>query len=128
MASGRDDRRLMRDFVVEIYDHFHAHKDAVLALISASGEPEAQDAVRLAVNQIQAMFDHLAALSAELWQKGGGFDLTRAPVIHRLVHGMLISITVLEPLFMPDGHPRPTREQIIDTATDILLSGIVDKA
>lgn len=127
MASGRDDDQLVRDFVAEIYDHFDAHKDAVLALISATGEPEAQDAVREAVDQIQAMFDHLNVLSTEVWQQGARFDLSRAPMIHRLIHGMLISMTVLEPLFMPDGRDRPTREQIIDDATDILVNGILDK-
>jgi AcrR family transcriptional regulator len=125
MDNAREDRQFIATWLEQLYDHLHAERNSVLALISASGEPEAQPAVRRAVSAMQDMFDELFELSAEVWQVRGGFELERAKLWHRLATGMMISLTALEPLLLPDGWHKPTRQEILDTATDLLHTGMV---
>jgi AcrR family transcriptional regulator len=125
MASGRDDEQLVRDCVADLYDHLHANLDSVRALISASNEPAAQPVVHQAVAGLQAMFDEMTAMTFEAFDAGAAGDRARVPTWHRLIHGMILSITVLEPLFMPEWLPRPTREELLETATDFVLYGTV---
>ncbi|MQB02215.1 MAG: TetR family transcriptional regulator, partial [Actinobacteria bacterium] len=124
LAVQRDDYRLLKLYIEKLYDHFSSQRNNILALISASGDPEAEEAVRAAVARMNQMFNELYGLSAELWTHGGGFPLSRAKLWHRLIAGMVVSITALDPLFLPDGWQRPARQEIIETVTDLFLHGL----
>jgi AcrR family transcriptional regulator len=128
MNNSRDDRQFIAAMVEQLYDHLHEQRHSVLALISASGEPEAQPAIRRAVAAMNDMFEELFDLSREVWQFRGGFELERARLWHRLMTGMMISVTALEPLLLPDGWHKPGREQLLETTTDLLQLGIVGVA
>jgi AcrR family transcriptional regulator len=126
METSKNGRELIAACVVQAYDQLDKHRDSVLALITATGEPEAQPAIRQAVAELNEMFESLFGLSREFWEdRGGGFELERAWLWMRMMTGMMVSITALEPLFLADERHRPSREQIRRTASDLLLTGIL---
>jgi len=125
MASDKNDYELIHATIRAMFDHFDQHRNSLLALIAASGDPEAEPAMRDATTLMNEMYDQLHGLTVERWQDGGGFPLERSKLWLRMMAGMMTSLTALEPMFVPGGTDRPTRDELIDTACDLLLYGLL---
>jgi AcrR family transcriptional regulator len=120
-----DPEKFMLQWVEQLYDHLHAGRASVLALISASGEPDAQPAFQQAVAGLNQMFTDIFGLTTQAWESvGQGFDLDLAPVWLRLMAGMIISITALEPLLLSKNLEHTSREKLIKTSSDFMLYGV----
>jgi len=116
--------RLTETHITTLYDHLYAKRTPVLALICASGDPDAEQPVRAVVNKLNDMFEVFHTISVEVWEHGGPYQIEHAKLWHRLVAGMVVAATALEPLFLPDGWYKPTRNEIINVMTSMITSGI----
>lgn len=125
--GGGDPYRLTETHIASLYDHLYDKRTAVLALICASGDPDAEQPVRAVVNRLNEMFEVFNTVSVEVWKEGGHYQVEHAKLWHRLVAGMVVSATALEPLFLPDGWYKPTRNEIIQVMSHMITSGIFDK-
>ena len=119
--------RLTETHIASLYDHLNAKRTAVLALICASGDPDAEQPVRTVVNRLNEMFEVFQTVSLDVWQHGGPYQIEHAKLWHRLVAGMIVSATALEPLFLPDGWYKPSRNEVINVMTNMITSGIFDR-
>jgi len=124
MASGFNTYELNEALVASLYDHLHAKRLAVLALISASGDPEAEAPVRAVTARLEQMFEVFESLSRELAADHPDYPVTEAQLWHRLVTGMVISATALSPLTLPSGWYEPSRDQLVSMMTRMITSGI----
>jgi hypothetical protein len=119
--------RLTETHIANLYDHLHAKRTAVLALICASGDPDAEQPVRTVVNRLNDMFEVFQTVSVDVWEHGGPYQIEHAKLWHRLVAGMVVAATALEPLFLPEGWYKPTRNEVINVMTNMVTSGIFDR-
>jgi AcrR family transcriptional regulator len=122
-----DPYQLTETHIASLYDHLYAKRAAVLALICASGDPDAEQPVRTVVNRLNDMFEVFHTVSLDVWEHGGPYQIEHAKLWHRLVAGMVVSATALEPLFLPDGWYRPSRNEIINVMTSMITSGIFER-
>jgi hypothetical protein len=91
-----------------------------LALMHASDE----DAFRDAQAVLNQTFNDVAELSTEHNRRRGWAPQRNLEMSIRMVIGMVASIAVLDPLFVPSGRRRPSRAQLIDHLTAVALHGI----
>jgi AcrR family transcriptional regulator len=124
MAAGFDTYTLTEALVASLYDHLHEKRLAVLALISASGDPEAEEPVREVTARLEHMFEVFESLSRELADDHPDYPISEARLWHRLVTGMVISATALGPLTLPSGWYEPSRDQLVKMMTHMVTSGI----
>jgi len=122
-----DPYRLTETHIANLYDHLYAKRTAILALICASGDPDAEQPVRTVVTRLNEMFEVFQTVSLDVWQHGGPYQIEHAKLWHRLIAGMVVSATALEPLFLPDGWYKPSRNEVIDVMTTMITSGIFDR-
>jgi AcrR family transcriptional regulator len=122
-----DPYRLTETHIASLYDHLYAKRTAVLALICANGDPDAEQPVRTVVNRLNEMFEVFQTVSLDVWEHGGSYQIEHAKLWHRLVAGMIVSATALEPLFLPDGWYKPSRNEVITVMTSMITSGIFDR-
>lgn len=127
LRNGADDPfRLTETHIANLYDHLDAKRTAVLALICASGDPDAEQPVRAVVSRLNEMFEVFNTVSVDVWKEGGRYQIEHAKLWHRLVAGMVVSATALEPLFLPDGWYKPTRNEVVQVMSRMITSGIFD--
>jgi AcrR family transcriptional regulator len=122
-----DPYRLTETHIANLYDHLYAKRTAVLALICASGDPDAEQPVRTVVTRLNEMFEVFQTVSVDVWEHGGPYQIEHAKLWHRLIAGMVVSATALEPLFLPDGWYKPSRNEVINVMTGMITSGIFDR-
>jgi len=125
LAAG-DESRVILAWVELLYDHLNDNRDAVLALISSTGDPEAAEAVSMAIDKMDTMFDDLWGLSEKLKASGGRFRAEPGQLWSRLITGMLISATALETVVLSRQAEQHRREQILKTVSQLLLHGVFE--
>jgi AcrR family transcriptional regulator len=117
-----DEERLMRTVVEIVYDSFRSHRNGVLAIAGMHTlEAEAHREAQAVMNRT---FSDVAALSAEHNRRRGWPPQHNLELSIRMVIGMVAAMSVLDPLFVPQGRRRPSRSQLIDHLTTVALHGI----
>jgi AcrR family transcriptional regulator len=120
------DETITRKSVEQMYAHLQRHRNAVLALVSAHGDPESQDAARQAVRRLDEFFERLNRIGVERWHRGGGgFDARKLRLIHRFMLGLVFSVSALNPWFVPGGWDRPSEDELLDELTAFVLTGVM---
>jgi AcrR family transcriptional regulator len=119
-----DNGRLMRAFLGEFYDHLRERREAVRALLVSTGSPEAAEPVAAVTGRLNAVFAALEGLAVERAGKVGGFSPERADVWLRLLAGMVTSVAVLDPWFVPPGWERRP-DELIGVMADMVLYGVL---
>jgi AcrR family transcriptional regulator len=117
-----DEERMMRTVVEIVYDSFRAHRNGVLTIASMqSFDGGGFEEVQALVNRA---FGDVAFLSAEHNRRRGWPAQRDLEMSIRMVIGMVASVAVLDPLFVPQGRRRPSRSQLIDQLTAVALHGV----
>jgi AcrR family transcriptional regulator len=115
--------------VERLFHHLRENRDAVLAMISALGDPESAEPARQAIDQLHGFFDSLYEIGLERWRRDPiGFDVSRLRLIHRFLVGMVFSVSALDRWFVPRDPHRPTERELIEAITEFVLRGFVDHA
>ncbi|MDT7753573.1 MAG: hypothetical protein QOD96_7235 [Pseudonocardiales bacterium] len=115
--------RLMRTMVSTMYDSFRAHRTGVLG-VASSAEAMDQDVARETRAVLDQVFQDVTEIGKQEARRRGWFSEVNLELSIRMIIGMVASMTVLEPLFVPGGRARPSRDQIIDHLTNLVLYGI----
>lgn len=123
--DGWTDESITRQSVEQFYRYLHRNRNAVLALMSAHGDPESEGAAREAVRRLDEFFARLNRMGMERWHRGGGgFDARKLRLTHRFMFGLIFSVSALDPWFVPGGWDRPTQEELLDDLTDFIMTGV----
>jgi len=116
--------KVMRTMVSLLYDSMRSHRDAVVGLVSA------QSAMQPGVaREVDRLFDEFFADMLVIGQDTAG-SLGWIPIDEdlelsiRLVLGMVVAAAVLDPIFLPKGRHRPSRDQIIDRLSALGVYGL----
>jgi AcrR family transcriptional regulator len=116
--------KVMRTMVSLMYDSMRSHRDAVVGLMSA------QSAIQPDVaSEVDRLFDEFFADMLVIGEDTSG-PLGWIPsdqdleLSIRLVLGMVAAAAVLDPIFLPRGRGRPSRDQIIDRLAALALYGL----
>ena len=117
-----DERKLMRSMVELMYDGFRAHSVGLLGLASIDMlDPEA---ARKARESLDRVFADVVEVGKQEARRRGWFSEKDLELSIRMIIGTVASITVLEPLFVPSGRRRPSRAQMVEHLTNLVLYGI----
>jgi AcrR family transcriptional regulator len=119
-----DDDRLMREFLGELFAHLRQRREAVLALLSSAGDPEAGDAAEAVADRLDAVFRTLEGFAADRARDVGGYRPERADAWLRLLAGMVTSLAVFDRWFVPPGWAGRT-DELLDVMTEMVLHGIL---
>ena len=117
-----EEERLMRGVIEVVYDGFRAHRNGMLAI--ASMRELDPVAYREALAVIDGAFDDIVERATAETKRRGWPPQRDLGLSIRIVIGMVASMSVLEPLFVPQGRRRPSRNQIIDQLTEVALHGV----
>ena len=115
--------RLMRTMVGQMYDSFRAHRSGVLGL-AASTEALDADAAKEAREVLDAVFADVTEIGKREARRRGWFAEEDLELSIRMIIGMVASMSTLDPLFLPGGRNRPSKNQIVDQLTALALYGI----
>jgi AcrR family transcriptional regulator len=114
------EHRLMRTMVAHMYDSFRAHRSGVIGAAEAL-DPEAARETREVLDRV---FAEMAEIGGREARRRGWFSEDNLDLSIRMIIGTVASMSVLDPLFLPAGRNRPSRDQIIDHLTALVLYGI----
>jgi AcrR family transcriptional regulator len=114
------EHRLMRTMVAHMYDSFRAHRSGVLGAAEAL-DPEAAKETREVLDRV---FADVTEIGKQEARRRGWFSEDNLDLSIRMIIGTVASMSVLDPLFLPAGRSRPSRDQIIDHLTALVLYGI----
>lgn len=114
------EHRLMRTMVAHMYDSFRAHRSGVLGAAEAL-DPEAARGTREVLDRV---FADVTEIGKQEARRRGWFSEDNLDLSIRMIIGAVASMSVLDPLFLPTGRTRPSRDQIIDHLTALVLYGI----
>lgn len=121
----KDHRAIYGPSVASLYDHLQDKSTAVLALISAIGDPEAAGPVHDAVERMNVMFHDFNQLSIDHWERSGrAYEIENAQLFVRLITAMVIGVTALAPLLLPAEPHHPDRAEVVGLITRMLREGI----
>jgi AcrR family transcriptional regulator len=119
-----DDDRLMRAFLGEFFAHLRQRREAVVALLSSAGDPEAVEATEAVAGRLDDVFATLEGFAADRARDVGGYSPERADAWLRLLAGMVTSVAVLDRWFVPARWAdRP--EDLLDVMSELALHGIL---
>lgn len=119
-----DDDRLMREFLGEFFAHLRARREAVVALLSSAGDPEAAEAAGAVAERLDEVFAALEGFAVDRARDVGGYSPERADAWLRLLAGMVTSVAVLDRWFVPPrwaGRP----DELLDVMSQMALHGIL---
>lgn len=120
-----DHKAIYEPSVASLYDHLNSKSHSVLALISALGDPEAAGPVRDAVARMDDMFARFNELSVDHWRRSGhAYKIEHAQMWVRLITGMVIGVTALAPLLLPESLYRPGRAELVALMSQMVREGI----
>ena len=114
------EHRLMRTMVAHMYDSFRAHRSGVLGAAEAL-DPEAAKETREVLDRV---FADVTEIGKQEARRRGWFSEDNLDLSIRMIIGTVASMSLLDPLFLPAGRTRPSRDQIIDHLTALVLYGI----
>lgn len=114
------EHRLMRTMVAHMYDSFRAHRSGVLGAAEAL-DPEAAKETREVLDRV---FADVTEIGKQEARRRGWFSEDNLDLSIRMIIGTVASMSILDPLFLPAGRTRPSRDQIIDHLTALVLYGI----
>jgi AcrR family transcriptional regulator len=117
-----DEDRLMRTVVEIVYESFRSHRNGVLAL--ASMQDLDGDVFSDAQTVLNQAFSDVFELASEHTKRRNWPEQRNLELSIRTVIGMVAAMSVLDPLFVPQGRRRPSRSQMIDHLTEVALHGI----
>ncbi|HEY1970050.1 MAG TPA: TetR/AcrR family transcriptional regulator [Pseudonocardia sp.] len=117
------EHRLMRTMVGHMYDSFRAHRSGVLGVAAAAEalDPEAARETRAVLDRV---FADVSEIGMQEARRRGSFSEHNLDLSIRMIMGMVASMSVLDPLFLPSGRNRPSRDQIVEHLTAMALYGI----
>jgi hypothetical protein len=123
-----DNEALLKGFLEDLYDRVSERRDAVVALVSARGDPEAHEAVRQAQARLDRFFAELNSMAVARAQ---GFPGQLSPLFvegltTRFVVGLVVLATAFEPWFIPQGAEQPSKREVIDTMARFVLHGVME--
>ena len=128
-GEGWTDQLISRQSVERLYRYLRQNKHALLAMITAYGDPEAAEPAERASERFDAFFEDLYAIGLERWRRDPqGFDVDRLRLTHRLLVAMIFCVSSLDRWFVPRGPAQPTEDQLVDAITEFLIRGFVDHA
>ena len=119
-----EDDRLLRAFIGQVYDDLTARREALQALIAATDDPGASAAVGMAKTRIEEIFSELGSIASERARRVGGYAPERADTWLRLIVGMILSITAFGDWLLPGDRTHPSRDEVVDSITELVLHGI----
>jgi AcrR family transcriptional regulator len=115
--------------VERLFHHLRENRNAVLAMVSALGDPESAEPAQQAIDQLHGFFDSLYEIGVERWRRDPvGFDVSRLRLVHRFLVGMVFSVSALDRWFVPRDPHRPSERELTDAITEFVLRGFVDHA
>jgi AcrR family transcriptional regulator len=116
--------RVMRTMVSLLYDSMRDHRDAVLGLVSA--QTALQPEVAAEVDRLfDEFFADMLVIGTDTAAPVGWIPLDENLELSvRMVLAMVTAAAVLDPVFLPKGRKRPTRDQIIDRLSALALYGL----
>jgi AcrR family transcriptional regulator len=117
-----DEQEVMRLVISDLYDHLHAHSEALTALLGADAiNPQTASEVHILFDQI---FGQLAAMGQREAERRGWFPGEPMELNSRLLVAMLTSTVAHRQWFLPTGRNRLSREKLINHMTQLMLYGI----
>ena len=119
------DRALIEAFIRELFDQVNTHRDSVLALILAGNDPDAEQAVQAAAEEMLELFRSAYGMTRKLYGRTGQVLPESARMWPGLAAGMIVAATVFERFFMPKGAAQPSDPELLRTMTDVWLHGIM---
>jgi AcrR family transcriptional regulator len=116
--------RVMRAMVSLLYDSMRSHRDAVIGLVSAQSALQPDVAA-----EVDRLFDEFFAdmlvIGTDTATPVGWIPIDEDLELSvRMVLAMVTAAAVLDPIFLPKGRKRPTRDQIIDRLSALALYGL----
>lgn len=118
-----DEHRLMCAMLGEFYDRFRSHRHGVLVIASINATLD-RDTARELQKQLDAVFAEVLKIGEHESVQRGWIPRERLELSIRMVLGMVAAAAVLDPLFLPTGRRRPSRDQIIDHLASLALYGL----
>ena len=118
-----DVERIMRMMVTLFYDNLRSHRHAVLGLASAQASL-GPDVTREVDRLFDEFFADMLFIGSTEADRLGWLETHEIELTIRLVLGMIAAAAVLDPIFLPRGRRRPSREQVIDQLTALGLYGL----
>jgi AcrR family transcriptional regulator len=119
------DQALIEAFIRELFAQVDTHRNSVLALILASNDPNAEDAVQSAADEMLALFGSAYGMTRRLYERNGQELAEGARLWPGLAAGMIVAATVFERFFLPRGTGQPSEAELLRTMTELWLHGIM---
>jgi AcrR family transcriptional regulator len=121
-TERRPNAEMVRAFVHQLYDLLSEHRELITSLVSASTLTDANGR-RPARSQLSSELDALATQTAAD-AEGRGMDGVNFDIAVRCAVGMVMSLVLLDDWLLPTGARRPTRDQLLDEAYQLILGGL----
>jgi AcrR family transcriptional regulator len=115
------DRELTHEFVSRLYRHLSDYRSTLVGLLAFS-EPNGNllNEIREGLGEVSAKLESLEQRDAET--RGSGLSPETSPYANRMIVALVTGLVVLHP-FLTKGQAAED-DQLIDTATDVLLGGV----
>jgi len=116
--------RIMRTMVALLYDRMRSHRDAIVGLVSAQDAMES-DTGREVDRLFDEFFADMLTIGEDTSAATGWIPIDEDLELSiRLVIGMVAAAAVLDPMLLPKGRRRPSRDRIIDRLSALALYGL----
>jgi AcrR family transcriptional regulator len=116
--------KVMTTMVSLLYDSIRSHRDAVVGLVSAQAAMQ-PDVTREVDRLFDEFFADMLVIGQDTSRPLGWIPTDEDLELSiRLVLGMVAAAAVLDPIFLPKGRRRPSRDQIIDRLAALALYGL----
>ncbi len=89
-------------YVSVLFDHVMANREALLALLAGSTDPDSEEFTEAARQRFQAVLDDLTGV-ADNWTKGFGRTIPRLEFRVRLPIAMIVSVVLYDRWFLPQN-------------------------
>jgi AcrR family transcriptional regulator len=115
--------RLMHEYVGDLYENLHDHRDALVGLVAAGSnlDPEASRRITLLLEQVVGA---LTEVHEEEARHRAGVSPVDADLTHRAVLSMISGLIAFGPWFLPHGRQRVSRERLVGHLSKLLLYGL----
>lgn len=118
-----DEEEVMRLFIGDLYDHLHAHRDALGALLAAehAADPKVLDEVH---QQFDTVFARFASMGQREADRRGWFSGEPMELNSRVLVALITAVVAHRQWFLPTGRQRLSRERLVEHITRLMLYGL----